>query len=44
MEYERPTVIDLGSIADHTFINPSGSNKGTTGHDPFGELSVHTSP
>ena len=44
MEYEKPTVTDLGSIADHTFTTPSGSLKGTTGHDPFGELSVHTSP
>lgn len=39
MRWETPEIIDLGSIADHTFITPGGDAKGTTGHDPEGELS-----
>jgi hypothetical protein len=42
MDWETPVIEDLGEIADHTFINPGGANKGTTGHDPFGEISVHS--
>jgi hypothetical protein len=41
MRWETPAIIDLGSIADHTFVTPSGALKGTEGHDPFGELSDH---
>lgn len=41
MKYEAPVVRDFGSIGSHTFTTPSGSLKGTTGHDPFGELSDH---
>jgi hypothetical protein len=43
MQWETPEVEDLGSIADNTFLNPGGDQKGTTGHDPFGELSEHSS-
>jgi hypothetical protein len=43
LKYQKPEIRDLGAIADHTFINPGGDNKGTSGHDPFGELSEHTS-
>jgi hypothetical protein len=42
LKYDKPEVMDLGSIGDHTFTTPSGSLKGTTGHDPHGELSDHT--
>jgi hypothetical protein len=41
MRWETPEIIDLGSIADHTFTTPGGDLKGTDGHDPFGELSDH---
>ncbi len=38
--YEKPTVIDYGSIADHTFDTPGVGDKGTCGYDPmFGEPS-----
>lgn len=40
MKYEKPAITDLGDIGSHTFLNPGGDEKGTTGHDPFGELSV----
>jgi len=26
--YEKPTITSLGSIANHTFTNPAGNNKG----------------
>jgi len=42
MDWQTPVIEDLGTIADNTFINPGGDNKGTTGHDPFGEISVHS--
>jgi hypothetical protein len=41
MAYIKPEIVDFGSIASHTFTTPSGSLKGTSGHDPFGELSDH---
>jgi hypothetical protein len=43
MKYEKPQIRDLGEIGEHTFITPGGDNKGTTGFDPFGELSDHSS-
>jgi hypothetical protein len=43
MRWETPEVEDLGTIADHTFINPGGDNKGQPGRDPFSEISVHLS-
>ena len=30
MVYETPVVLDLGSIADHTFTTPGGQGKGCT--------------
>jgi hypothetical protein len=42
MRWETPEVEDLGTIADHTFINPGGANKGMPGHDPYDEISVHS--
>jgi hypothetical protein len=27
MSWETPEVVDLGSIADHTFVNPAGQTK-----------------
>jgi hypothetical protein len=30
MRYEKPVVIDLGSIVDHTFTTPHGTVKGCT--------------
>jgi hypothetical protein len=41
MAYIKPGIIDFGGIASHTFLNPGGDEKGTEGHDPFGELSDH---
>jgi hypothetical protein len=45
MTWETPEVTDLGSISDHTFINPAGENKGIAvpKADPFGEQSVEGS-
>lgn len=43
MHWETPEITDLGSIADHTFLNPGGDEKGTEGLDPFGEISDHGS-
>ena len=43
MVYETPVVLDLGSIADHTFTTPHGNTKGclTQCHsDSFGEQSA----
>ena len=28
MRYEQPTVVDYGSITDHTFLTPGGNTKG----------------
>ena len=40
--YEKPTITDFGSIADHTFNNPGKGDKGTCGNDPmFNEPSCH---
>ncbi len=43
MVYETPVVMDLGSIADHTFTTPGGNTKGclTNCHlDSFTEQSA----
>lgn len=43
MVYETPVVLDLGSIADHTFLTPGGTTKGCTTichNDSFGEQSL----
>jgi hypothetical protein len=42
MQWETPEIHDLGTIAEHTFVTPSGSHKGTVGHDPHGEISAHS--
>lgn len=42
MTYEAPVIRDFGSIGAHTFTTPGGDLKGTTGHDPFAELSDHS--
>ena len=42
VEYQKPTITDLGSIADHTFTSPGGDGKGAITCDfcdPHGELS-----
>ena len=42
MEYEKPAIVDMGSIADHTFTTPGGDSKGALTCDfcdPHGELS-----
>ena len=42
MDYTKPTVIDLGSIVDHTFQTPGKGTKSsdtTFETDKFGELS-----
>ena len=41
MEYEKPTITDLGSIAEHTFDNPGKGDKSATPMetDKFGEFS-----
>jgi hypothetical protein len=42
MTYEKPAIVDFGSIADHTFDNPGKGDKGTCGNDPmWGEPSCH---
>jgi hypothetical protein len=41
LEYTKPAVVDLGTIADHTFTTPGG-HKGCTTNchiDSFGEQS-----
>jgi hypothetical protein len=30
MRYEKPVVVDFGSITDHTFTTPGGNVKGCT--------------
>lgn len=45
MTYEKPEVVDYGSIADHTFTTPGGNVKGclTNCHlDSFTENSALT--
>jgi hypothetical protein len=40
--YEKPEIIDFGSISNHTFTSPGGDSKGATTCqfcDPHGELS-----
>jgi hypothetical protein len=42
MKYEKPEVMDFGSISDHTFTTPGGSVKGgkpPSKPDEHGELS-----
>jgi hypothetical protein len=40
MVYERPEIVDYGSIAAHTFDTPGEGDKGICGFDPmFGEPS-----
>jgi hypothetical protein len=42
LSYEKPTISDFGSIADHTFDTPGKGDKGTCGNDPmFSEPSCH---
>jgi hypothetical protein len=43
MTYEKPQVIDFGSISWHTFTTPSGANKGkvcNNSPDHRGEIST----
>jgi hypothetical protein len=35
MVYERPSIVDLGSIKEHTFDNPGKGDKGVCGYDPM---------
>lgn len=47
LTYEVPTIVDHGSIADHTFDNPGQGDKSATvmATDKFGEYShPFTSP
>lgn len=44
MTYERPEVVDFGSIADHTFNTPGEGDKGTCGYDPMFAESSCPSP
>jgi hypothetical protein len=47
MTYERPEVMDFGSIADHTFLTPGGREKGCTANchlDSFTENSALPAP
>ena len=46
MKYDRPAVIDFGSIAKHTFNNPGKGDKSATpmATDKFGEFSHPVSP
>jgi hypothetical protein len=40
VKYEKPGIVDYGSIADHTFDTPGQGDKGLCGNDPmFGEPS-----
>jgi hypothetical protein len=42
MKYEKPEVVDYGSISDHTFTTPGGQVKGgkpPSKPDEHGELS-----
>lgn len=45
LSWEKPEIIDFGSIADHTFDNPGAGDKSATvmATDKFGEYS-HPSP
>lgn len=44
MTYERPKIVDLGSIADHTFMPtpPKGTGRGGGGHKGFVNCRVET--
>jgi hypothetical protein len=47
MTYERPEVMDFGSIADHTFLTPGGREKGCQANchlDSFTENSALPAP
>jgi hypothetical protein len=47
MTYERPEVVDYGSIADHTFMTPGGNVKGCRVNchlDSFTEQSALPTP
>jgi hypothetical protein len=35
MQYEKPGIVDYGSIAEHTFDNPGKGDKGLCGNDPM---------
>lgn len=42
VQYESPTIVDFGSIADHTFDNPGKGDKSDNTNyetDKFGEYS-----
>ena len=44
MPYEKPELVDLGSIVDHTFATPHGNVKGCTVNchsDSFNEQSAN---
>ena len=45
MRYEKPTIVDYGSVAEHTFDNPGEGDKSSTvmATDKWGEFS-HPSP
>jgi hypothetical protein len=44
MKYEKPEIVDLGSIADHTFMPtpPKGTGGGGGGHKGFVNCRVET--
>lgn len=47
IQYEKPFVIDFGSISEHTFTTPGGNVKGCQTNcklDKFGEKSAIASP
>ncbi|HUR18787.1 MAG TPA: hypothetical protein VMZ51_07615 [Acidimicrobiales bacterium] len=41
MRYEKPTIVDFGSVAEHTFDNPGKGDKSSTvmETDKYGEFS-----
>ncbi len=42
MQYETPSIVDFGSIGEHTYTTPGGQQKGgqpPAKPDEFGELS-----
>jgi hypothetical protein len=41
MAYEKPVIMDLGSIADHTFM-PTPPKRGGSGHKGFVNCRVET--
>ncbi len=42
MAYEKPTISDLGSIADHTFMPTPPTTKGGSGHKGFVNCRIET--